>query len=199
MSGTQLYRIYDEQVRLLYIGISDNALYRTQTHSVRSPWWPMAATWSVEDIGDRGAAEWAEFEAVRDEGPLYNANYNEWFKGSASDARRAIPARLERRPVAWQPSPCGPLPPPYRIRRWDWGGRIENMSFPRARVAAGRLIAAHPHLADEEGGVPSPWGHHAVVAHAVLTSLATLDMDLLTDDEVHTESERPAVSKETSA
>lgn len=196
MSGTQLYRIYDERVRLLYVGISDNALYRTQTHSLRSPWWPMAATWSVEDIGDRGAAERAEFEAVRDEGPLYNTNYNEWFKGSASDARRAIPTRLERRPVAWEASARLPLPPPYRIRRWKWGGRIESLPFTRAKAIAGTLVAAHPHLAEEEGGVPSPWGHHAVVAHAVLTSLATLDSDLLTHDEVY--AERPTSSEEMS-
>jgi hypothetical protein len=173
--ATDLYRIYDEKTRLLYVGISDNALYRTQTHSIQAPWWFMADTWSIESLETRDAAEWAEFEAVRDEGPLYNINYNEWFKGSAGDARQAAPAHLVRKPVAWEPRSRGPVPPPYRIRRWRWGGRIERLLFPEVQITAGMLISAYPHLAEEAEGVPAPWGSHAVVARAVLTSLVSLD------------------------
>lgn len=172
---TGLYRIYDSKTRLLYAGISVTPLHRTQTHSVRSPWWFMADTWSVETFASRTAAEAAEFAAVRDEGPLYNTNYSEWFKGSAADARRAIPQGLARQPVAWRSHYAEAVPKPYRIRRWNWGGRVESLPFPRVRLIAGMLIKAHPHLAEEAEGVPAPWGSHAVVAHAVLTSLVSLD------------------------
>lgn len=175
---TGLYRVYDAKTRLLYVGISDNPLYRTQTHSVRSPWWFMADAWSVQDFATREEAEKAEFAAARDEGPLYNINYNEWFKGSAGDARRAIPEHLERKPVQWRAHGQQAAPKPYRIRYWDWGGRVENLSMDQARGIADTLSAIHPEwsaaLTGEAEGVPEPWGHHAIVGYAVRKELVSL-------------------------
>lgn len=183
---TGVYRIYDSKLRLLYVGISDTPLHRTQTHRCQSPWWPLADTWSVEYFPTRSEALANERHAARQEGPLYNSDYSELFKGSALDARDAIPEHLQREPVAWAVTRWHPTPKPYRIRYWDWGGRVENLSVDQARAVADAVMAANPtHMAvleAEADGVPEPWGYHAVVGYAVrleLIGLADLSPEAL--------------------
>lgn len=75
MSGMDLYRFYDADDRLLYIGISLHAAQRASTHRRKKPWWPLVARMEVEHLGDdleRAEVERLERLAIIDEEPLYN-------------------------------------------------------------------------------------------------------------------------------
>lgn len=72
-----LYRWYDEQGLLLYIGIT-NDLERRRDDHLRRSWW---AAWAVVVDADRilgpmskREATLAEIRAVEDEGPIFNRN-----------------------------------------------------------------------------------------------------------------------------
>ena len=74
---TDLYRYYDADGRLLYIGISLNAVARATQHRADKHWWNDVARMTVEKIpGDRRHALEVERQAIRDEGPLHNVVHN---------------------------------------------------------------------------------------------------------------------------
>lgn len=68
----QLYRHFDAEGRLLYVGISLSAVERLKQHVSRSGWSAEIASITVETHADREAAMKAEREAVERERPLYN-------------------------------------------------------------------------------------------------------------------------------
>lgn len=68
----QLYRHFDAEGRLLYVGISLSAVERLKQHVARSGWSAEIASITVETHADREAAMKAEREAVERERPLYN-------------------------------------------------------------------------------------------------------------------------------
>ena len=77
---TDLYRYYDADGRLLYIGISLNAVARATQHRADKHWWNDVARMTVEKIpGDRRHALEVERRAIRDEGPLHNVVHNGQF------------------------------------------------------------------------------------------------------------------------
>lgn len=69
-----LYRFYDADDRLLYIGISLNAAQRASQHKAEKPWWNEVARMDVEHLGavTRQDAEATEREAIRTEMPTHN-------------------------------------------------------------------------------------------------------------------------------
>ncbi|MEU3282892.1 type II toxin-antitoxin system Phd/YefM family antitoxin [Streptomyces antibioticus] len=69
---TALYRLFDANGALLYVGISTQPDTRWTQHASDKPWWPLVQCRKVEWHPDRTAAEAAEREAVRTEEPLYN-------------------------------------------------------------------------------------------------------------------------------
>jgi predicted GIY-YIG superfamily endonuclease len=71
---TALYRLYDAQERLLYIGIAKNPTRRWWQHArdQADSWWPDVARKAVEWFDTRVLAEAAEVEAIKREGPPYN-------------------------------------------------------------------------------------------------------------------------------
>jgi predicted GIY-YIG superfamily endonuclease len=71
-SPTTLYRLYNSQDRLLYIGIAGNPGRRFQQHRGDKPWWGEVSRTELEHYADRDQAAAAELEAIRDEKPLYN-------------------------------------------------------------------------------------------------------------------------------
>lgn len=73
---TALYRFYDADGRLLYVGITKNLKQRWYHHSVSQLWWPAVSRKEVEWWDTREAASVAEREAIRAERPLYNAAGN---------------------------------------------------------------------------------------------------------------------------
>ena len=73
---TALYRLYDSDDQLLYIGITTYPPKRFVEHERDKPWWPQVARRDVEWIESRTQAETAERCAIAAEGPKYNRIHN---------------------------------------------------------------------------------------------------------------------------
>lgn len=69
---TAVYRFYDANDTLLYVGQSNNPLERYVEHRDSKPWWPDVAQHSIEWFSARSLAEDAETAAIKDEWPLHN-------------------------------------------------------------------------------------------------------------------------------
>jgi DNA-binding XRE family transcriptional regulator len=67
-----LYRFFDADDRLLYVGITENPVIRAGGHRLSSPWWTQAVRMTMERFGTRVEAWEAETRAITDECPLYN-------------------------------------------------------------------------------------------------------------------------------
>jgi len=68
----QLYRYYDKDGNLLYVGISKNALYRAIQHSNLSHWYPAAVTIKIENFETQDELIVAEKLAIINENPIHN-------------------------------------------------------------------------------------------------------------------------------
>lgn len=73
-----LYRFFDAEGTLLYVGISLNAAARASQHSKGKPWWPQVVRMDVEHFGPitRRNMERAEKAVIRLERPLHNVVHN---------------------------------------------------------------------------------------------------------------------------
>jgi predicted GIY-YIG superfamily endonuclease len=71
-----LYRLYDAEDHLLYVGISQNFAQRWSQHAGLKPWWADVTKTTVEHFPTRAAALAAEREAIKSEGPIYNVVHN---------------------------------------------------------------------------------------------------------------------------
>jgi len=71
---TALYRLYDEDGVLLYVGITRNPPARMKAHAAEKSesWWAEVATTEIEWLSSRPEALTAESIAIRDECPEYN-------------------------------------------------------------------------------------------------------------------------------
>ena len=69
---TCLYRHYDKEGILLYVGISLNIIIRTAKHENKSHWWRQICNIKIQHFSTRKEAEEAEREAISKENPLYN-------------------------------------------------------------------------------------------------------------------------------
>ncbi|MEO1720939.1 MAG: hypothetical protein AAFR84_00890 [Pseudomonadota bacterium] len=72
MKRTSLYRHYDADGVLLYVGIALNHVSRLSQHMASASWFYEIARIEVEHFDSRLAAETAERIAIRDERPLHN-------------------------------------------------------------------------------------------------------------------------------
>jgi hypothetical protein len=73
---TALYRHFDKDGRLLYVGISLSAVVRMQQHIRQAKWARDIARIEVEWFETRCEAEAAEWRAIRTEGPIHNQTHN---------------------------------------------------------------------------------------------------------------------------
>jgi hypothetical protein len=89
---TALYRWFDEQDRLLYIGITGNLAVRQDSHGKKSSWTDFAVRSTIERHPTRGHAEKAERLAIETEHPLFNHQYND----TPEARRRLIEYLIER-------------------------------------------------------------------------------------------------------
>jgi CopG-like RHH_1 or ribbon-helix-helix domain, RHH_5 len=69
---TQLYRYFDSDDRLLYIGVSISAVARLEAHKNSSHWFNQAGRMTWETLPDRYAALKAEKEAISALRPPFN-------------------------------------------------------------------------------------------------------------------------------
>lgn len=72
-----LYRWFDWDDRLLYIGITGNLASRQESHSTRSTWSQFAARCTVERYPTREDVETMERHAIYEEKPLFNHVHND--------------------------------------------------------------------------------------------------------------------------
>lgn len=85
-----LYRYYDKDGTLLYVGISLNAIARATQHRVGAHWWANVANMTVEHYATREQAAHAEREAIAGEKPLYNVIYNSGNTYSVAPIKRSM-------------------------------------------------------------------------------------------------------------
>jgi predicted GIY-YIG superfamily endonuclease len=74
---TALYRWFDKEALLLYIGISDELAERVKGHIKASSWMEFAAASTIERHPTRYAALDAEEAAIKAEHPLFNHQHND--------------------------------------------------------------------------------------------------------------------------
>lgn len=96
---TALYRLYDSGDRLLYVGIAKDPERRWWQHARdrADSWWPDVARKSVEWFDTREAAEGAEVEAIKREGPPYNsAHIVSWNPPPGCKRQASVPSERVR-------------------------------------------------------------------------------------------------------
>ena len=69
---TYLYRCFDSEGNLLYIGITKSIPTRMEEHKWYSAWWPYLDRYELEEISSRKEAFRAETEAIHAELPIFN-------------------------------------------------------------------------------------------------------------------------------
>jgi len=74
---TAVYRLFDDEGALLYVGIADHIGRRWDQHAVAQPWWPQVQRQTVTWFPSRGDAADAEIQAIRSEHPVHNVRHNE--------------------------------------------------------------------------------------------------------------------------
>lgn len=71
---TALYRLYDAENRLLYVGIAGDPVARVRQHRLDQVWGSEIARDEVKWLDTRALADAAESFAIRTENPLYNGH-----------------------------------------------------------------------------------------------------------------------------
>lgn len=72
VTKTDLYRHFDENGTLLYVGVSLSAIYRLSQHKKGSHWHSKISRQEIEHFATREEALDAETRAIQNENPLYN-------------------------------------------------------------------------------------------------------------------------------
>lgn len=121
---TMLYRFFDENDTLLYIGISSRGPHRWKEHSRNRPWWHEVTRSTIEHYATRCEAADAETKAITREKPIYNVVHNtrltktrtgglppvvddgvnivEWRKEQRARIRQLQKTRYFVEPVVWR-------------------------------------------------------------------------------------------------
>ena len=82
---TALYRYFDAEGRLLYVGITIMPMSRQKDHKAGSAWYPDFSYQTVEKYRTRADAMKAEREAIKSEKPMHNITYLRELRRSDDD------------------------------------------------------------------------------------------------------------------
>lgn len=93
--STDLYRFYDKNDVLLYVGISYNALIRLNHHKKHACWTGEYANMTREIFDNRDSALEAEKKAIIYEKPLYNIVYNSTDESSKDEIPKLETPKLD--------------------------------------------------------------------------------------------------------
>ena len=69
---TALYRLFDEDGALLYVGVTQRLQRRLGSHRREKPWWGLVDHWETEWFDRRQDALKAETHAIKTERPMFN-------------------------------------------------------------------------------------------------------------------------------
>jgi hypothetical protein len=89
---TCLYRHFDEDGKLLYVGITHNSRSREEDHERSALWYGLSRRRTEVWHPSRADAEAAEIQAIKKQQPLFNVDHNE-----GEQARRRVRTYLEGR------------------------------------------------------------------------------------------------------
>lgn len=95
-----MYRCFDAEGRLLYVGQTEHPRARLRQHRVSQPWWGEVVDVRVEEHPDRAAALAVEAEAIRCELPVHNKagrRLPEILAGQVREAAVRVQETLEER------------------------------------------------------------------------------------------------------
>jgi hypothetical protein len=99
---TELYRHYDINGVLLYVGISISSITRAKQHKAASGWWGEIVRIDIERFPNRKMADDAETVAIQTENPKYNvAKRNNHAGIVAGQKQQAARSRRNQRPRKW--------------------------------------------------------------------------------------------------
>lgn len=84
---TALYRLYDADSNLLYVGITYHPRHRFISHKRTKNWWPDVARFEITWHSSFDAAQEVEREAITTEQPLHNTRHHP-VNGPACVARQ---------------------------------------------------------------------------------------------------------------
>lgn len=89
-----VYRVYDADDQLLYVGCTATALNRVASHGV-SEWWRHALYMTFEHHPNRASARDAETAAIDAEDPIYNLRRSNWSAQQANNIKAQARRRIE--------------------------------------------------------------------------------------------------------
>lgn len=72
MTGHCLYRFWDADGQLLYVGETNDPMRRWREHQQTKPWFCEVVTFTRESFPTRETAKAAEADAIKTENPKYN-------------------------------------------------------------------------------------------------------------------------------
>lgn len=97
-----LYRYFDKDGRLLYVGVTTGHLERMLQHSLASLWWTDAVSCTLVHFTDEAEMREAERVAIETERPIHNRTFSvDWHspeeRAKRREMRRAWQAEQDRR------------------------------------------------------------------------------------------------------
>lgn len=100
--ATAVYRFFDADARLLYVGIAFDPAERWKDHAARTRWWKDAVDNTIEWYDTRAEAERAERTAIRYEKPIYNkAGSVSPYKGPTTKRGMKTPRKISMDDEVW--------------------------------------------------------------------------------------------------
>jgi hypothetical protein len=75
VTGCEMYRHFDGDGALLYVGISGSTIFRTTQHEKQAAWYDDVATITIERFPSREEAAAAEKAAIKSERPIHNKKH----------------------------------------------------------------------------------------------------------------------------
>lgn len=164
--ATALYRHFDRDGTLLYVGISLHAIYRLGQHQ-ESDWSRHIARVDIQTYTSRAAALEAERRAIRIEQPIFNKIHNggrrQYLGATGAPARRAAPSKpkipIEDGDEWLNTSQINRLPPAYRAARDRTPPTLQLVAYHRTGDFAGTVRggARYWRKTDLESLLPRKW------------------------------------------
>lgn len=116
---TSVYRYYDSDGALVYVGITSKGPQRQSQHTVTAEWWPHVARQDVEHYPSRDEAAARERELIQRFRPPFNVQHNPEHEA----VRDAYLKHAARRAPLERTDECSPCP--GDLCEWNpWGLRV---------------------------------------------------------------------------